>query len=134
MQIISDILLSLGAFGVAGYCYVLSSRLKKLSNLEKGIGGAVAALSGQVVELSKSLEAAQLSGTDTSEKLEAITGEANELMKALEVKIASCHDLTDGGTTNSNNADEKNSKNNDLSKSSENFGVIFKRRSFDKGA
>ncbi|MEI6801113.1 MAG: hypothetical protein WCO04_18150, partial [Pseudomonadota bacterium] len=58
MNLISDILLSAGAFGAAIYCLVLSARLKKLTALESGMGGAIAVLSVQVDEMTKALNKA----------------------------------------------------------------------------
>ena len=42
MDLISDMLLVAGSFGAALYCYVLSTRLKKFTTLESGMGGAIA--------------------------------------------------------------------------------------------
>ena len=40
MQMIADILLVAGAFGAGIYCFVLSRRLNRFNDLEKGVGGA----------------------------------------------------------------------------------------------
>ena len=58
MNLISDVFLTAGAFGAAIYCYVLSARLKKLTALETGMGGAIAVLSVQVDDMTKALHKA----------------------------------------------------------------------------
>ncbi len=47
MELIADILLVAGALGAGLYCFVLSRRLRKFTDLEQGVGGAVAVLSSQ---------------------------------------------------------------------------------------
>ena len=59
MEHIADILLVAGALGAAFYCYVLGRRLARFNDLETGVGGAVAVLSVQVDDLTKTLEAAR---------------------------------------------------------------------------
>ena len=58
MQTLSDLLLAIGAFVAAGYCYVLSRRLQSFTALENGMGGAIALLSAQVDEMTRALGAA----------------------------------------------------------------------------
>ena len=55
MDLIADIFLMAGALGAGFYCMVLSSRLRRFTDLEKGMGGAVAVLSVQVDDLQKAL-------------------------------------------------------------------------------
>ena len=55
MNLIADILLVAGALGASLYCFVLSRRLAKFNDLEQGIGGAVAILSVQVDDMTKTL-------------------------------------------------------------------------------
>ena len=51
MNAIADGLLIAGAIGVAFYCFVLSRRLTRFTDLDRGVGGAVAMLSSQVINL-----------------------------------------------------------------------------------
>ena len=51
MDLIADILLVAGAFGAGFYCFILSRRLSRFTDLEKGVGGAVAVVSAQVDDL-----------------------------------------------------------------------------------
>ncbi len=56
---IADILLVAGALGAGFYCFILARRLTKFTDLENGVGGAVAVLSAQVDDLGKTLNLAQ---------------------------------------------------------------------------
>ncbi|MBT8156081.1 hypothetical protein KMP13_19900 [Epibacterium ulvae] len=93
MDLIADILLAAGALGAGFYCFVLSRRLKKFNNLEKGVGGAVAVLSSQVDDLNKSLQDAQTISNNSSQKLQQLTGRAEGVAQRLELMMASMHDL-----------------------------------------
>ena len=42
MTMIADILMISGTLAAGFYCYVLSRRLRRFTDLEKGVGGAVA--------------------------------------------------------------------------------------------
>ena len=59
MSIIADILLVAGALGAGLYCFVLSNRLRRFTDLENGVGGAVAILSAQVDDLATALASAE---------------------------------------------------------------------------
>lgn len=96
MSLIADILLAAGAFGVALYCFVLSRRLTRFTNLERGVGGAVAVLSSQVDDLTKAMHAARTAADESGKNLEALTGRAEEVARRLELHVASLHDLDPG--------------------------------------
>jgi len=93
MDLIADILLAAGAFGAGFYCFILSRRLKKFNNLEKGVGGAVAVLSAQVDDLNKTLTAAQQTAAASAETLSDLTLRAEEMSKRLDLQMASLHDV-----------------------------------------
>ncbi|WP_397541794.1 hypothetical protein [Roseovarius salis] len=93
MDMIADILLVAGAFGAGIYCFVLSRRLSRFNDLEKGVGGAVAVLSAQVDDLTRTLETARKSATDSTGSLESLTERAEDAAKRLELLVASMHDL-----------------------------------------
>jgi len=93
MDLIADILLIAGALGAAFYCIVLSRRLNRFNDLEKGVGGAVAVLSAQVDEMTKTLERAQRSATGSTTTLETLTTRAEDVAKRLELMVASMHDI-----------------------------------------
>ena len=98
MELIADTLLAAGALGAAFYCIVLGKRLKKFSDLEKGVGGAVAVLSTQVEELKASLEAAQSTAAASAETLTDLNVRAEATSKRLELQMAALHDLPEQTT------------------------------------
>lgn len=93
MEIISDILLILGAIAATIYCIVLSRRLRRFTDLEKGVGGAIAVLSAQVDDMTKTLQVAQSSATGSAESLDKLTGRAEGAARRLELLVASLHDI-----------------------------------------
>lgn len=93
MQIASDILLGAGALAAAAYCIVLARRLKKFNNLENGVGGAVAVLSAQVDDMTRTLDKARKAAALSSATLTALTERAEDAARKLELMMASLHDL-----------------------------------------
>ncbi|MFY2824396.1 hypothetical protein [Ruegeria sp. MALMAid1280] len=93
MELIADILLVAGALGAGLYCFVLSRRLKRFTDLEKGVGGAVAVLSTQADELKKSLGAAREASDQSGEVLKELTLRAESVAQRLELMMASMHDI-----------------------------------------
>lgn len=97
MALIADILLVAGALGAGFYCMILSRRLNRFNDLEEGVGGAVAVLSVQVDDMTKTLEGARVAATDSTKSLEGLTGKAEDMAKRLELLMASMHDLPTPG-------------------------------------
>ena len=86
-------LLIAGALAAGFYCYILSRRLRRFTDLEKGVGGAVAILSVQVDDLAKSLQTAQSAATGSVSKLTDVSDRAEAAARRLELLVASLHDL-----------------------------------------
>lgn len=95
MELIADILLVAGALGAGFYCYVLARRLSRFNDLENGVGGAVAVLSAQVDDLTRTLHAAQQTAGESTRSLDDLTDRAERVAKRLELMVASMHDLPD---------------------------------------
>ena len=93
MELIADILLIAGALGVGMYCIVLSRRLSRFTDPEKGVGGAIAVLSKQVDDMTLALEKARKSTTSSADSLGSLTGRAEGVAQRLELLVASLHDL-----------------------------------------
>jgi hypothetical protein len=91
----SDILLGAGALGAALYCVVLARRLKRFNNLENGVGGAVAVLSAQVDDMTRTLDLARKAAAQSSDTLTALTERAEDSARKLELMMAALHDLPD---------------------------------------
>lgn len=93
MELIADILLIAGALGATVYCIVLSRRLSRFNDLEKGVGGAVAVLSAQVDDLTRALDKARDAAGASTTSLDASTERAEAVAKRLELLVAAMHDL-----------------------------------------
>lgn len=95
IEIIADVLLITGALGAGLYCFVLARRLSRFNDLESGMGGAVAVLSAQVDDLTKTLQAAQETASDSTLSLNGLTERAETVARRLELLVASMHDLNE---------------------------------------
>ncbi|MGC1497566.1 MAG: hypothetical protein WA790_17315 [Sulfitobacter sp.] len=93
MEMIADILMIAGAVGAGFYCFVLGRRLNRFNDLEKGVGGAVAVLSAQVDDLSKTLSAAQQTASTSANTLTELAARAEAASRRLELQMASLHDI-----------------------------------------
>lgn len=93
MDLIADILLAAGALGAGVYCFVLGRRLNRFNDLEKGVGGAVAVLSAQVDDLTKTLASAQSTAAGSAQTLTNLTERAEQMSQKMELQMASLHDL-----------------------------------------
>jgi len=93
MTLIADILLIAGALGAAFYCVVLSRRLTRFTDLEKGVGGAIAVLSAQVDDMTRTLQSAQAQAASSGKTLEDLTARAEDVARRLELHVAALHDL-----------------------------------------
>jgi len=98
MSFIADMLLIAGAVAAGFYCYILSRRLRRFTDLEKGVGGAVAVLSVQVDELAKSLQSAQSAASGSVATLSNVSERAEAAARRLELLVASLHDLPESTT------------------------------------
>ena len=93
MEFLADVLLVGGALGAGVYCYVLVRRLARFNDLEKGVGGAVAVLSAQVDDLTRTLETARVTAAASTGSLDGLTDRAENVAQRLELLVASMHDL-----------------------------------------
>jgi hypothetical protein len=95
MSLIADFLLISGALCAGVYCLILSKRLSRFTDLEKGMGGAVAVLSVQVDDLTKALERSQIAAQRSAKSLYDTTARAEAASARLELMLATMHDLPD---------------------------------------
>lgn len=93
MELIADIFLAMGALGAGFYCYVLGRRLNRFNDLENGVGGAVAVLSAQVDDLTRTLSTAQTTAASSAESLSALAERAEKTSRKLELQMAALHDV-----------------------------------------
>ncbi len=93
MALIADMLLVAGTLGAGLYCMILSRRLSKFTDLEQGVGGAVAVLSAQVDDLTKTLEKARTAAGSSATTLQEMTLRAESVAEKIEILLAAMHDL-----------------------------------------
>jgi hypothetical protein len=95
MAELADILLAAGAIAASIYCFVLSQRLRRFTDLENGVGGAVAVLAGQVDDLSRTFAGAQSATRSTAATLGEVCERAEAAGRRIELLLAAMHDLPD---------------------------------------
>ncbi len=93
MELVSDILLGAAAISAAVYCLVLGKRLKKFTNLEQGVGGAVALMNTQVQDLKYALDKAHTVAAESVSKLNETNERAESVSKRLEIQLAALNDV-----------------------------------------
>lgn len=98
MELVADFLLVAGAMGAGFFCFILARRLNRFNDLEKGVGGAVALLSAQVDDLTKTLVAARAASDGSNAALGDLTGRAEAVAQRLELMMASMHDIPGAGS------------------------------------
>lgn len=92
MALISDLLLLTAAIAAAVYCRILSKRLKRLSDTDTGLGGAITTLSMQTDELKQMLASLSAESLRQTGTLQAKTIHAEKAARRLELLLASLHD------------------------------------------
>ena len=105
MEFVADGLLLAGSAAAAFYCFVLARRVRRLTDLDVGLGGAITALSQQVEGMKASVDQAkQVSGASAQEVV-AMTARAEIAAGRLELLLATLHE-------NSATAEEASEKSN----------------------
>ncbi|UPH71813.1 hypothetical protein LGT41_0003045 [Abyssibius alkaniclasticus] len=92
MAVIADVLLIAGVFAAAFYCAMLARRLRGLSQLDTGLGAAIATLSQQVDEMQVSLTTAKKISGASSRELVEMTARAEIAAGRLELLLATLHE------------------------------------------
>ncbi len=92
MGLIADVFLIAGALGAALYCMILARRIKSLSRLDTGLGGAISALSTQVEEMRASVKAATQASGASMQDLMDVTGRAEIAAGRLELLLSTVHE------------------------------------------
>jgi len=91
MEILIDVAVAFGALIAAGYCLLLSRRLRALTRLDGDVGKAIAVLSKQVDDLTKALRAAQQSNISAGATLDQQITQATAAARRLELLMAAAH-------------------------------------------
>ena len=92
MTFIADALLLLAAISAAIYCRILAIRLRALSNMDAGVGGAISTLSEQVDTLKTTLAAVSAGNEESAKRIIVLTTQADAAARRLELLLASLHE------------------------------------------
>lgn len=92
MQLIADGLLLAGTTAAAFYCYVLARRVRQLTDLDAGLGGAITALSRQVEGMKTSVEQAKKVTGASAQEIVSMTARAEIAAGRLELLLATLHE------------------------------------------
>lgn len=88
MSLIADGVLIVTCLTTAIYCYVLSARLRRLSNTDEGIGQQIAQLNSTLEETRSTLKEVRASAKTASDRLTRETGQANKVAAVLAKRVA----------------------------------------------
>jgi hypothetical protein len=99
MSELADLLLAAGAIAACAYCIILSRRLRRFTDLENGVGGAVAVLAGQVDDLSRTFTGAQSATRTSAVALGEVCERAEAAGRRIELLLAAMHDLPEPQAT-----------------------------------
>lgn len=91
MELIADGVLILAALAAMAYCMVLSRRLRRLTELDGGLGAAITALSREVDHLSGALAEAKTATTDSATDLSTQCRAAHVAARRLEALVKSAN-------------------------------------------
>ena len=95
MGLIADGLLLAGTMAAAFYCYILARRVRALTNLDTGLGGAITVLARQVDGMKKSVDVAKTETGSTAKQLATMTARAEIAVGRLELLLATLHENTE---------------------------------------
>ena len=92
MELLVNFLLLIGTVSAATFSWVLSRRVRRLSDLDQGLGAAIGALSSQVDDMNKALDLAQKHASSSTQEIEALTARAEKAASRLELLLAGLHE------------------------------------------
>jgi hypothetical protein len=98
MELLADGLLIAAALTAAIYCRVLAGRLRRLSDLDRGVGAAIGALSARVEALQEAVAAARRVTGASVRDLGERTARAEVAAGRLELLLAALHEREAGET------------------------------------
>ncbi|MCB1366713.1 MAG: hypothetical protein KDK00_03030 [Rhodobacteraceae bacterium] len=92
MSMIADGLLLFAAMTAALYCHLLSRRLKRLGDTDKGLGGVISTLTIQVDQMKAALDGVRADQARRADELQALSARAEAAARHLHLQLASLHD------------------------------------------
>ena len=87
MSLIADGLLIAGALAAAFYCWILSSRVKSLKDLDSGLGAAIYGLSQKVDEMHAALEATRTATEPKPPSMAKVATKSAKMARDLETML-----------------------------------------------
>lgn len=69
LTVLMEFILTGASIGLGFFCFILARRLRRLNNLETGLGGAIAVMAAEVDRLEKALKKVQAEATTASNAL-----------------------------------------------------------------
>lgn len=87
LNLITDILLILISGSACIYCIKLNNRLKKLNDLETGVGASIVELTEAIAQTHQAAREAKQATTDTTDTLETLLKRADIAMPKIEALI-----------------------------------------------
>lgn len=93
MDMVTDFLLLAASATACLYCYVLSKRLKGLSNANEGLGAGIAALSQSAEEVKTAVASTKASADAAAARIETLMLEADVKAKELQALIDELADM-----------------------------------------
>jgi len=107
MALLADLILFFTALGAAFYCRMLAVRLRRLSDTDQGLGGAISSLSIQVDEMNAALAGVAETAEQRTRDLDRLTARADRASRRLELVLASLHETDDPLPEGSDRREEK---------------------------
>jgi Domain of unknown function (DUF6468) len=92
MDLITDGLLAAGAVFAGLYCFVLARRVRALTDLDTGIGGAITTLNRQLAQAEAALAAAKTASAEGRDELRELIASAEAASGRLRMLIAASRD------------------------------------------
>lgn len=69
LTVFMELVLTAASIGLGCFCFILARRLRRLNNLETGLGGAIAVMAAEVDRLERTLKKVQAEATHASNAL-----------------------------------------------------------------
>jgi len=92
MELFVNLLLIVGTICAATFSWILSRRVRKLSDLDQGLGAAIGALSNQVDDMRSALLSAQRHASTSTTQIDTLTTRAEKAAARLELLLAGLHE------------------------------------------
>lgn len=107
MELVINFLLLAASGTAALFCWILSRKLKALTDAEAGIGAGIAALSQSAEEVKSAVAGTKLSADETAARIETLLEDANDKAAHLEALIDQLGDMSASVSQHADSATRK---------------------------